>query len=69
MSIRRPRHPLDQALRVRGIHRVWSLSQALLGAGPLFALINLVQPILTDGYGRDALPGFLPRWLAAHYQT
>lgn len=69
MSVRRPRHPLDQAVRVRHIHRAWSLSQALLGAGPLFALINLVQPILTDGQGRDALPGLLPSWLAGHYET
>ncbi len=64
---RRRRHPLDEALRVRRRHRTWTVVQAFLGVFPVFALVNRFHPILTDGYGRDVVPGLLPEALARHH--
>jgi hypothetical protein len=41
--------------------------QAVFGIFPLFGLVNRFQPVVTDGYGGDLLPAFLPDALAGHY--
>ena len=58
---------LDEVVRLKRAYRRWGLIQWALGALPIFALINSFQPILSDGYGHDLLPGFLPEALARHY--
>ncbi|MEO7427171.1 MAG: hypothetical protein ABI036_18430 [Fibrobacteria bacterium] len=58
---------MDEVLRLKRTHRRWIILQSLLGSLPVFAIVNRFQPILTDGYGGDALPSLLPDALAAHY--
>lgn len=60
---------LEEVDRLKGRHRLWVLLNAVLGAGPIFAAINKVRPILTDGYGGDLLPTLLPEAAAAHYNA
>jgi hypothetical protein len=60
---------LEEVERLKRKHRSWVAANAVLGAGPLLAGLNKVQPILTDGYGGDLLPTLLPSALAAHYNT
>jgi hypothetical protein len=52
--------------RVKRLHARWLRLQVLFGAFPLFALFNRFQPILTDGNGRDMIPGLLPVYLGRH---
>ena len=58
---------LEEVERLKKVHARWVLWQALLGAGPVFALVNRFQPILADGTGKDLIPGLLPGPLQAHY--
>lgn len=60
---------LDEVMRLKRAHRRWVAGNAVLGIGPLFAALNKVQPVLTDGYGGDLLPTLLPEWIAAHYNS
>jgi hypothetical protein len=55
--------------RIRRTHRRWQIAQALLGAFPVFAVVNKIRPILTDDYGRDLLPSLLPHGLGSHYNA
>lgn len=55
--------------RIRKAHRRWQVAQALLGAPPVFALVNKFHPILADDYGRDLLPTLLPDGLGRHYNA
>lgn len=58
---------LEEVERLKRVHRRWSITNAAFGAGPLFAGVNKMHPILTDGYGEDLLPTLLPPSLGAHY--
>lgn len=58
---------LEEVERLKRIHRRWSIGNILFGAGPLFAGVNKLNPILTNGYGEDLLPSLLPAPIAAHY--
>jgi hypothetical protein len=58
---------LDEVLRLKRVHSIWVRSQFILGAMPVFCLINRFQPILSDGYGGDLIPSLLPESLSGHY--
>jgi hypothetical protein len=58
---------LDEVLRLKKIHQRWVALQSVLGALPLFALVNRFRPMLTDGYGGDLLPTLLPDFMAQRY--
>lgn len=58
---------LEEVERLKRKHRLWVILNGALGAGPIFAAINKVRPILSDGYGGDLLPTLLPEPLASHY--
>lgn len=60
---------LDEALRLKRVHRRWAILNASLGAAPVFALVNKFQPMLTDGYGGDMIPTLLPDGLFSWYNT
>lgn len=60
---------LDEVMRLKRVHSRWAKLNAVLGAVPVFALINRFQPMQSDGYGRDLLPSLLPENAAAHYNT
>jgi hypothetical protein len=58
---------LEEVERLKRVHRRWSIANAVFGAAPLFAGVNKMRPILTDGYGEDLLPTLLPPPLRDHY--
>ena len=58
---------LEEVERLKRKHRLWVILNGVLGAGPIFAAINKVRPILSDGYGGDLLPTLLPEALGSHY--
>ena len=60
---------LEEVDRLKRKHRLWVILNGVLGAGPIFAAINKVRPILSDGYGGDLLPTLLPEALTAHYNS
>ena len=60
---------LEEVERLKRKHRLWVILNGVLGAGPIFAAINKVRPILSDGYGGDLLPTLLPEALASHYNA
>lgn len=60
---------LEEVEHLKRVHRRWAIANALGGALPLFAGFNKVHPVLTDGYGGDLLPTFLPEAASAHYNT
>jgi hypothetical protein len=60
---------LEEVEALKRKHRLWVLANSVAGAGPLFAAINKVRPMLTDGYGGDLLPTLLPESLAGHYNS
>lgn len=60
---------LDEVVRLKRIHKRWAVLNAVGGAGPVFALVNKFQPMLTDGYDGDLLPTLMPEALAGHYNT
>jgi hypothetical protein len=60
---------LEEVERLKRLHRRWVAANALFGMGPLFAAVNKVRPILTDGYGGDLLPTLFPEAIRAHYNA
>ncbi|MDB5051509.1 MAG: hypothetical protein JWO30_4580 [Fibrobacteres bacterium] len=58
---------LDEVLRLKRVHRRWQILEYLLGAFPVFAIVNKFRPMLTDGYGGDLLPSLLPDFLSERY--
>jgi hypothetical protein len=58
---------LEEVMRLKRVHRRWMAGNALFGAGPLFAGVNKLRPMLTDGYGNDLLPTLLPPSIGGHY--
>jgi hypothetical protein len=60
---------LEEVERLKRRHRLWIALDAVFGAFPLFAAVNKVRPILSDGYGGDLLPTLLPEALGAHYNS
>ncbi len=58
---------LDEALRLKRVHKRWAWLNALYGALPVFAIVNRFQPMLTDGYGGDLIPSLLPEAVAGRY--
>ena len=60
---------LDEVMRLKRAHRRWVFCNAIFGAGPLFAILNKVHPILTDGYDGDLLPTLFPEAIRAQYNT
>lgn len=60
---------LEEVMRLKRTHRRWAAGNAVFGMGPLFAILNKVHPILTDGYGGDLLPTLLPEAIGAHYNA
>ena len=60
---------LEEVIRLKRLHKRWVILNVLCGAGPVFALVNKFQPMLTDGYGGDLLPTLLPEFLAPNYNA
>lgn len=60
---------LEEVERLKRKHRLWVILNGVLGAGPIFAVINKFRPILSDGDGGDLIPNLLPQALASHYNA
>ena len=60
---------LEEVESLKRRHRLWIVLDSVFGVFPLFAAINKVRPILTDGYDGDLLPTLLPEALGAHYNS
>lgn len=58
---------LEEVIRLKRLHKRWIIANVAYGAGPVFALVNKFQPMLTDGYGGDLLPALLPDSLLPNY--
>ncbi len=58
---------LDEVMRLKKVHQRWLRTQYILGALPVFAVINHFRPMLSDGDGGDLVPSLLPEAFGAHY--
>lgn len=60
---------LEEVIRLKRLHKRWVILNVAYGAGPVFALVNKFQPMLTDGYGGDLLPTLMPESVVPNYNA